>query len=328
MCFTPLITRIRKIFFIILILLPTLSYTQPKKLYRKALRTTDLKEKIELLNQVIALEPKNFDAFFYRGIAKNDMEDYYGAILDYSKILIYKPDADTYYNRGNSKFNLQDYLGAKNDYENALKLDSLFIDAQYNLACSKYYLEDYIGSITDLTKIIKINPSEAKFYVQRANALLELKKYKLALQDFSMGILINPNANNYYNRGLTHLNINYYKQAKKDFDKSLSIETDNPSAFFYRGASHLLLGKYKKAISDFKTTLHYNALDYEAILGLALAYFKMNDFPKAKSLLKKAKGIIQSNETKNTGIDLFKDTFWYQNQFYFFKQNFNELNKT
>lgn len=327
MCFAPLPTRKRKIFFIILILLPILSYTQSKKLYRKALRTTDLKEKIELLDQVIAQEPKNFDALFYRGITKNDLEDYYGAILDYSKILIYKPDADTYYNRGNSKFNLQDYLGAKFDYENALKLDSLFIDARYNLACSKYYLEDYIGSITDLTKIIDINPSEAKFYVQRANGLLELKKYKLALKDFSMGILINPSANNYYNRALTHLNINYYKQAKKDFDRSLSIDANNPSAFFYRGASHLLLGKYKRAISDFKATLHYNALDYEAILGLALTYFKMNDVAQAKSHLKKAKGIAKSSGSYSTGIDLFKDTFWYQNQFYFFRQNFNELIK-
>lgn len=315
------------IILILLILAPTIHYSQAKKLYRKALRTTNLKEKIELLNQVVAQEPKNFDALFYRGIVKNDLEDYYGAILDYSKILIYKPDADTYYNRGNSKFNLQDYLGAKYDYENALKLDSLFIDAQYNLACSKYYLEDYIGSITDLTKIIKITPTVAKFYVQRANALLELKKHKLALKDFSMGILINPNANNYYNRALTLLNINYYKQAKKDFDKSLHIDTNNPSAFFYRGASHLLLGKYKRAISDFKTTLKYNALDYEAILGLALTYFKMSDFPKAKSHLKKAQGIVKPNGTKNMGIDLFKDTFWYQNQFYFFKQNFEALNK-
>lgn len=315
------------IIFILLILAPTIHYSQAKKLYRKALRTTDLKEKIALLNQVIDQEPKNFDALFHRGIAKNDLADYYGAILDYSKILIYKPDADTYYNRGNSKYSLQDYIGAKNDYENALKLDSLFMDSRYNLACVKYFLEDYLGSIKDLNKIIEVGPTNSKIYTQRANALLALKKYKLALQDFSIAVLINPNADTYYNRGLTHLNINYYKQAKKDFDKSLSLDATNASAYFFRGASHLLLGKYNKAISDFTTTLKYNALDYEALLGLALTYYKMNDLQKAKLNLKKAKSFLNNNLEKSNTAELFVDTYWYKNQFYFFRQNFNELSK-
>lgn len=312
---------------LLIFLIPLLSFTQAKKLYRQAYRATDLKEKIELFTKVIALEPKNFDAYFHRAIAKNDLGDYSGAILDYSKILFYKPDADTYYNRGNSKFSLQDFFGAKDDYENALKLDPQFFDAKYNLACAKYFLEDYLGSITDLSKIIELAPTEAKVYTQRANALLALEKYKLALQDFSMAVIINPSSDTYYNRGLTHLNINYYKLAQRDFNKSLGFDVNNASAYFYRGASHLLLGKYKKAISDFTTTLKYNALDYEAILGLALTYYKMNDLQNAKSNLKKAKSVLSDGAQSNNTIELFSDSYWYKNQFFFFKQNFEALNK-
>lgn len=311
--------------FILIILLPTFTFGQAKKLYRQANKTNNPKEKIELLTKVIALEPKHFDAYFYRGIAKNELGDYLGAIIDYSKIIIYKPDADSYYNRGNSKFSLQDYLGAKNDYESALKLDPQFIDAQYNLACTKYFLEDYIGSITDLSKIIEVMPTNAKAYTQRANALLALKKYKLALQDFSMAVIINPNTDTYYNRGLTHLNIRYYKQAKKDFDKSLRFDANNASAYFFRGASHLLLGKYIKAITDFKTALKYNPSDYEAILGLALTYYKVNDLESAKLNLKKAEDLLHLNTKKINTIEAFANTYWYKNHFYFFKQNFNAL---
>lgn len=317
----------KRILILILIISPIVAYGQAKKLYRQATRATNPKEKIELLTQVIALEPKNFDAYFHRAIAKNDLGDYSGAILDYSKILFYKPDADSYYNRGNSKFSLQDFFGAKDDYENALKLDPQFFDALYNLACTKYYIKDYIGSITDLSKIIEVSPTESKVYTQRANALLALKKYKLALQDFSLAVLINPSADTYYNRGLTHLNINYYKQAKKDFDKSLSFDDNNASAYFFRGASHLLLGKYNKAISDFKTTIKYNTLDYEAILGLALTYYKVNDLKNAKLNLKKAESLLALDTEKNITIESFSDTYWYKKQFYFFKQNFNELSK-
>ncbi|MFD1614450.1 tetratricopeptide repeat protein [Gelatiniphilus marinus] len=317
----------KKLYVLIFItLIPIITFGQAKKLYRQATRATNPKEKIELFTQVIALEPKNLDAYFYRGIAKNDVGDYSGAILDYTKILFYKPDADSYYNRGNSKYNLQDYLGAKLDYEQALKLDPQFIDAQYNLASTKYFLEDYMGAITDLSKIIEVAPTESKAYTQRANALLALRKYKLALQDFSMAVLTNPNANTYYNRGLTHLNINYYKQAKKDFDRSLNFDANNDSAYFFRGASHLLLGKYTKAISDFNTTLKYNASDYEAILGLAIAYHKINDTQKAKLNLKKAKSLLSDFSEESQSINLFSDTYWYKNQFYFFKQNLEALN--
>ena len=72
--------------FILIILLPIFTFGQAKKLYRQATRATNPNEKIELLTKVIALEPKNFDAYFYRGIAKNELGDYFGAILDYTKI--------------------------------------------------------------------------------------------------------------------------------------------------------------------------------------------------------------------------------------------------
>ncbi|WOD42326.1 tetratricopeptide repeat protein [Hwangdonia lutea] len=317
----------KKIVILILVILPMLCIGQAKKLYRQANRATDDKQKIELLNQVIALEPKHFDAYFYRGIAKNNLGDYHGAILDYTKIIIYKPDADSYFNRGNSKYNLQDYLGAKIDYENALKLDPQFIDAQYNLANTKYYLEDYIGAVIDLTKIIDVVPSEYKFYTQRAHALLALEKYKLALKDFSLAILINPNTETYYNRGVAHLNINYYKQAKIDFDKSLDFDANNASSYFFRGTSHLLLGEYIEAISDFKATLKYNASDYEALLGLALTHYKLNDLKNAKLNLKKAENLLYADTNKPLTVEAFANTYWYKNQFYFFKQNFNALNK-
>ena len=37
---------------------------------------------------MISEEPKNLDAYFHRAIAKNDLGDYRGAIVDYSKIIV------------------------------------------------------------------------------------------------------------------------------------------------------------------------------------------------------------------------------------------------
>src|SRR5690606_25493474 len=124
----------RKYILIATIVIPLLSFGQANKILRQGLKSTNFNEQIELFTQVIQLEPKNLDAYFYRGLAKYNLGEYNGAILDYTKVIFYKPDADTYYNRGNCKFALQDYVGAKEDYTKALELNKQLVDAIYNLA--------------------------------------------------------------------------------------------------------------------------------------------------------------------------------------------------
>jgi tetratricopeptide (TPR) repeat protein len=316
----------KKITFLLL-LLPLISIAQANKLFRKAMRAEDLNERIVLLSQVIDLEPNNFDAYFYRAIAKNDMDDFHGATMDYTKIIIYKPSAEIYYNRGNSKFNLEDLYGAKEDYLEALKLEPEFIDARYNLASVKYFLNDFEGSILDLTKIIELTPYQPSVYMKRADCFLALEKPLYALQDLTLSIIAAPTAEAYYKRGLVYLSINYYRNAKNDFYNSISIEPNNSSSFFYRGTTYLLLGKYKRAIADFSVPLKYYSLDYEALLGLALTYYKMNDLENAKINFEKAIRIIDPKKLNNINIELFSETYWYKEQLFFFRDHFEGLSK-
>ncbi|HMC02031.1 MAG TPA: tetratricopeptide repeat protein, partial [Flavobacteriaceae bacterium] len=304
-----------------------ISFSQANKFLRKAMRTDSLNEKIELLSKVIELEPKNFDAYFYRANAKNDLGDYHDAIMDYTKIIIYKPSAEIYYNRGNSKFNLQDFYGAKEDYEEALKLEPEFIDARFNLASAKYYLNDFKGSILDLTKIIEVAPNHSSVYLQRADAFLAIEEPLFALKDLTLAILVNPSAEIYFRRGLVYLSINYYRNAKNDFYSSINIDPNNTPVYFYRGTSYLLLGKYKKALSDFSEPLKYYSLDYEALLGLALTYYKMNDMENAKINFDKAIRIIDPKNINDINIELFSETYWYKEQLFFFRDNFEGLSK-
>lgn len=312
------------IYLITFITLNISASAQANKLFRQATKTTDLNEKIELFTKVIELEPKNLDAYFYRGIAKNDLGDYSGAIVDYSKIIVLQPDADTYYNRGNSRYSLKDLVGAQEDYQNAYKLDPNFIDALYSLGCVKYDLGDYEAAIKDFSLVINMAPREPKTYLLRASAYVALEKYPLALQDYSFAILADPSSDSYYKRGVFYMDINYYEKAYLDLTFALKLNKNNSYAYFYRGASQLLLGKYLNAASDFNSALDFDALDFDALLGLALTYYKMKDISNAKLYFQKAKAII-APEVNDITIDVFKNTYWYQNQSFFFKDNFNGL---
>jgi len=160
----------KKKLFLFLITLPILLFSQASKLYRKAIKTTDLSTKIKLLDEAITLDANYLDAYFLRALTKNDIGDYNGAIIDYSKIILKKPDADSYFNRGNSRFSLKDLVGAKTDYENAYALDPNFIDALYSLACVKFDLSNYEEAIKDFDKLLKLNPNIPDAYMLRATS--------------------------------------------------------------------------------------------------------------------------------------------------------------
>lgn len=314
------------IFILALLLFSFTAFPQVNKLLRQATKTTNLEEKIELYSQVIEIEPKNLDAYFYRALAKNDSNDFSGAIVDYSRVIVAQPDPDTYYNRANSRYSLKDYLGAQQDYESAYKLDPNFMDALYSLGCVKFDLGDFEGAIKDFTLLLSKGPLESKIYFLRAAAYSALEEHALALNDYSLAVLADPSADSYYNRAVFLLGVNYYERARVDFSVALKLNQNNAYAYFYRGTSSLFLGKYNEAIVDFNNALHFDTLDFDALLGLALTYHKLNDLQNSKLYLEKAKAIL-SPEINSDSIDQFKNTYWFENQFLFFNENYKRMSQ-
>ena len=63
------------------------------------------------------------EEYFYSAYSKYDLQDYYGAIADYTKAIEIDPNyTNAYVNRGISKYNLQDYYGACQDARKAQEL--------------------------------------------------------------------------------------------------------------------------------------------------------------------------------------------------------------
>ncbi|MBD0832436.1 tetratricopeptide repeat protein [Aestuariibaculum sediminum] len=301
-------------------------FSQAGRLIREASRTTNLEERIKLYSEAIALEPDNLDAYFLRGLAKNDLGDFHGAIIDYSKIILSKPDPDTYFNRGNSRYALNDYFGAEQDYEKAFEMDSNFIDALYSLGCAQYELEKYEEAIKTFSKVIRAIPLDTEAYYRRADSFKALKNYPAALNDYSLAVKIDQTSLAYYNRGVFLMSINYYKDALSDFKVALRRDKTNTLAYFFKGTANLLLGEHMTALEDYNTAITFDSKDFDALIGLSITYYKLNDYEQAELFFEKAKTILAPNQTA-TEITPFEDTYWYTNQYYYFKQMFEKLNK-
>jgi len=93
-------------------------------------------EAIPLLNKAIEKDPNNIYALINRGVDKSILEDYKGAIEDYSKVIELDSDnALAFLNRGNNKHRLEDYQGAIDDFDKAIKSkggEQVYIDKVQN----------------------------------------------------------------------------------------------------------------------------------------------------------------------------------------------------
>jgi tetratricopeptide (TPR) repeat protein len=69
--------------------------------------------------------------------------------------------SQAYFNRGIAKSNLQDYRGAIADYNKAIEIDPLDSKAYFNLGFSKYKINDLNGACLDWSKAGELGYYEA-----------------------------------------------------------------------------------------------------------------------------------------------------------------------
>ena len=140
-----------------------------KKNYKKYLKKkkkyiSPLPDSYYLLNELLKFH-KNFslssfsqtaEEYFNRGNAKSDLEDYDGAISDYTKVIELIPDyADAYYNRGFAKASLDDNIGAISDFTKVIELNPDDADAYYNRGLANGVLIDFSEACKDARKANK-----------------------------------------------------------------------------------------------------------------------------------------------------------------------------
>ena len=115
-------------------------------------------------NNIVLTGNPETDAEAYNniGVAKERLQDYRGAIADYTKAIEINPNyADTYGNRGNAKERLQDYRGAIADYNKAIELIPNYANAYNTRGLAKAALKDLDGACLDWSKAGELGSSGA-----------------------------------------------------------------------------------------------------------------------------------------------------------------------
>ena len=285
---------------------------------RNALYFEDYVLSIQYFNQVIKAKPYLAEPYFYRAVAKINLDDYQGAEQDCDKALDINPFiVDAYQVRGIARQTLGKLSEAVSDYDMGLKYlpeEKVFL---INKAICQEELKEYDASAATYDRLLKLFPNYDRAYLARAQLMLakgdtvsartdvdkciSLNKtipasyvirseiamrhdgdYQAALNDMNQAIKLEPHYAGYFiNRGFMKYKLEDYFGAMADYDYALELEPTNLTAHFNRGLLNVEVSENDKAIGDFSYVLASTPDNFMARYNRALLYYKTGQYDKA-----------------------------------------------
>lgn len=298
---------------------PTLMFAQINTervmtIARNALYFEDYVLSIQYFNQVINAKPYLYEPFFFRALAKVNLDDYQGAEADCDAAIQRNPFVvGAYQIRGLARIRQNKYDGAIEDYKKALHYDPENITLWHNLTLCHIQKKDYDNAKEDLEKMLKVSPRYARAYLMRGEVSLQQKDTIGALKDFNRALdldkydpdawasravvklqqtkyadaesdfnnaihLSAKNSGNYINRALARFHQNNLRGAMSDYDLALDIDPNNFIGHYNRGLLRAQVGDDNRAIEDFDFVLQMEPDNMMATFNRALLRAQTGDY--------------------------------------------------
>ncbi len=191
-------------------------------------------------------------AYFKRGIAYRDIEDYDQAIRDYSEAIRLYPKFGYAYNTRAVVYiePKKNYSAAISDTTNAIRLKTNFDSAYYNRGLAYFYLKNFSSSLADFTRVVQLKPGDSDAYYYRGRIYYEQNDYNQAITNFSRTISLAPKeVESYRFRGICYYAQGDYQAAIDDYTEAIRMQ---PTANSYknRALAYDKLGRSDLANAD------------------------------------------------------------------------------
>jgi tetratricopeptide (TPR) repeat protein len=279
---------------------------------------------IQYFNQVIQAKPYLAQPYFYRAIAKLNLDDYRGAEADASLAIERNPFiTDAYEVRGVARQNQGKTREAIADYDQALSMLPENRQILFNKALAETDIKDYDAAMTSYATLLRAHPNFGNGYVGRAKTLLatgdtigaraDLDKalsinrnivnayllradirinsdgdFAAALSDMDEAIKLQPKAAGLFiNRAFMRYKLDDYFGAMADYDYAIELDPLNGVAHFNRGLLRSEVHDVNNAIADFTQVLTLTPDDYRALYNRAILYNEVRDYKHALADLNK-----------------------------------------
>lgn len=188
---------------------------------------------LEVADKLVVQE-SSWQSYALRGYIRYLLQNYPECIGDYTKSINIYPASTSYFIRALSKDKLQDFYGAINDYdkiiESGIPPDNSDMATVYNnKAYALIKLKNYNEALPLVNKAIELNQNHWYIWDTRGELNFQLGNYQKCSDDMTKAIELKPDQNSYYFRGLAKIKLGNKSGGCQDLSKS--GELGNASAY-------------------------------------------------------------------------------------------------
>lgn len=273
---------------------------------RNVMSMEDYMLAIQYFNQAIKAKPYLADPYFFRALAKLNLDDYKGAetdctlslernkfkteayklrgfarqqmgldslaILDYNVGLDYNP-TDKYflYYKAVAQTSLEDYDNAQETFSDLLRQYPKFEEGFTARGRLNIMRGDTVGALSDLDKALSLSKSLINPYLMRAEIEWARKEWDKAGEDMDAAIRLRPELPDLYvNRAFIRYNSDDFFGAMSDYNYTLELDPRNTSALFNRALLRYEVKDLQRAEEDLSAVLALSPANFHALYNRGL----------------------------------------------------------
>jgi len=216
-------------------------------------RKGELQQAGVLYRQVLALQPRNFEALHLLAVLTAQSGKPGEAVPLFDRALAINPNiASAHFNRGNALRESGQDEQALDSYRRALTLQPDNPDAHFNLGQTLGALGRYDEAIASYGSAIAQRPGYVRALFNRGNALRELDRLPEAIESYTGAITHDPrHAEALNNRGTTLRELKQLAAAIADYRRALEVKPDYADAWANLGVAFLEGKLYAAAAEHF-----------------------------------------------------------------------------
>lgn len=266
---------------------------------QNALYFEDYMLSIQYFNQAIAAKPYLAQPWFFRSVAKLNLDDYLGSEADASAAIERNPFiADAYEVRGVARQNQGKLRDAVADYDAALALAPRSRGLMFNKALAQEELNDLDSATVTFNQLLESYPGFDNGYVGRARLYLHKGDTVAALADVDKALELNRNlANAYLLRadvtikgydmaranvaGADTLSANRWQRAEQDLSHAIRLLPREAGLYVNRAYLRYNLDDFFGAMADYDYAIQLDPLNTAAIYNRALLRMETADNDRA-----------------------------------------------
>jgi tetratricopeptide (TPR) repeat protein len=209
---------------------------------------------LQHLKEALRLRPDSSEAHYNLGNVLRDLKRPAEAAASYQQALRWRPDsAETHYNLGNALLDLRQFALAAESYERAVKLRPNYQKALINLGNVYMDLERHAEAVDCYHRVLAATPDYAKAYTNLGNALRNLGRVEEAIAACQRAIEIEPaNAEAHNNLAAALLDQQKLDAALAEWDEAIRLRPDYAEARMNRGMAWLQLGDYRRGWEEYE----------------------------------------------------------------------------